>query len=92
MIWESISAMPTRSKLNQYPKLYVEIIYNDGFANGCLGDLRNYLETTPGDHVRTINDVKINLSKLKTAIESNKGEGKPIKEVFFKNSIDDTQF
>ncbi|HEY8690023.1 MAG TPA: type I-B CRISPR-associated protein Cas7/Csh2 [Chitinophagaceae bacterium] len=92
MIWESISAMPTRSKLNQYPKLYVEIIYNDGFTNGCLGDLRNYLETTPVDHVRTISDVKINLSKLKTAIESNTGEGKPIKEVFFKNSIDDTQF
>jgi CRISPR-associated protein Csh2 len=92
MIWESISAMPTRSKLNQYPKLYVEIIYNDGFSNGCLGDLRNYVETTPNDHVRAINDVKINLSKLKSSIEKNTGEGKPIKEVFFKNSIDDTQF
>jgi len=92
MIWESISAMPTRSKLNQYPKLYVEVIYNDGFANGCLGDLRNYVEALPKDHVRTINDVKISLSKLKSAINSNTGEGKPIKEVFFKNSIDDTQF
>ena len=92
MIWESISAMPTRSKLNQYPKLYVEIIYNDGFSNGGLGDLRNYVETTPGDHVRAINDVKINLSKLKTVIEENSGEGKPIREVVFKNSIDDTQF
>jgi CRISPR-associated protein Csh2 len=92
MIWESLSAMPTRSKLNQYPKLYVEIIYNDGFSNGCLGDLRNYIDTTPVDHVRTIADVKIDLSKLKAAIEKNTGEGKPVKEVFFKNSIDDTQF
>jgi CRISPR-associated protein Csh2 len=28
-IWNSIPSLPTRSKLNQYPKLYVEIIYND---------------------------------------------------------------
>lgn len=92
MIWESLSAMPTRSKLNQYPKLYVEIIYNDGFSNGCLGDLRNYAETTPNDHVRTIADVNISLTKLKSAIEKNTGEGKPIKEVFFKNNINDIQF
>lgn len=92
MIWESLSAMPTRSKLNQYPKLYVEIIYNDDFSNGCLGDLRNYIDTTPIDHVRTIADVKIDLSKLKAAIEKNTGVGKLVKEVFFKNSIDDTQF
>ena len=92
MIWESLSAMPTRSKLNQYPKLYVEIIYNDGFSNGCLGDLRNHIVTTPIDHVRTIADVNIDLTKLKAVIEKNFGEGKPVKEVFFKNSIDYTQF
>jgi len=92
MIWESLSAMPTRSKLNQYPKLYVEIIYNEGFSNGCLGDLRNYIDTSPVDHVRTIADVTIDLSKLKAAIEKNTGEGRPVKEVFFKNSIDHTQF
>ena len=92
MIWESLSALPTRSKLNQYPKLYVEIIYNDGFSNGCVGDLRNYVETTPNDHVRTIADVNISLTKLKSVIEKNTGEGKPIKEVFFKNNINDIQF
>ena len=92
MIWESLSALPTRSKLNQYPKLYVEIIYNDGFSNGCLGDLRNYVKTTPNDHVRIIADVNISLTKLKSVIEKNTGEGKPIKEVFFKNNINDIQF
>ena len=44
-IWESIPASPTRSKLNQYPKLYLEIVYNDGVSNGQFGDLRNFVET-----------------------------------------------
>lgn len=43
-LWDSIPALPTRSKLNQYPKLYVEVVYKDGKANGQLGDLRNYLK------------------------------------------------
>ncbi|HNL37558.1 MAG TPA: type I CRISPR-associated protein Cas7, partial [Saprospiraceae bacterium] len=42
-IWESIPALPTRSKINQYPKLYVEVVYNDGFNNGRFGDLRQYV-------------------------------------------------
>lgn len=92
MIWESISAIPTRSKINQYAKLYVEIIYNYGYANGCLGDLRSYLSTNPIEHVRSLADVEINLLNLKSVIENNIGEGKPIKEVFFKNNIDNTQF
>ena len=46
-IWNAISASPTRSKLNQYPKLYVEIQYNDGFHNGYFGDLRNLIAVTP---------------------------------------------
>jgi len=46
-LWNSISALPTRSKLNQYPKLYVEIVYADNIYNGYFGDLRNYIEATP---------------------------------------------
>src|SRR5690606_869735 len=46
-IWESIPSLPTRSKLNQYPKFYLEIIYNNGFFNGHFGDLRNYVKATP---------------------------------------------
>src|SRR5690554_6547118 len=50
-IWESIPASPTRSKLNQYPKLYVEIIYNEGVSNGQFGDLRNYVEVNSKDDI-----------------------------------------
>lgn len=92
-IWESIPSLPTRSKMNQYPKLYLEIIYNDGFNNGHLGDLRNsikvsYNESVPAKQVRSFNDLIFDVSGLVELINNNKGEGKPIKEVIIKKSGD----
>lgn len=89
MIWESISAMPTRSKLNQYAKLYVEIVYNEGFSNGHFGDLRNLVSTKPDDIIRKVEDVNVDLSKLLKIIRENQGEGKAIKEIIFKNQLTD---
>lgn len=89
MIWESISAMPTRSKLNQYAKLYVEIVYNEGFSNGHFGDLRNLVSTKPVEIIRKVEDVNVDLSKLLKIIRENQGEGKAIKEVIFKNQLTD---
>ena len=89
MIWESISAMPTRSKLNQYAKLYVEIVYNDGFSNGHFGDLRNLIATNPSDIVRKIEDVNVDMSKLLKILQDNKGEGKAIKEIIIRNQLTD---
>ena len=89
MIWESISAMPTRSKLNQYAKLYVEIVYNDGFSNGHFGDLRNLITTKPSDIVRKIEDVNVDMSKLLKTLQDNKGEGKAIKEIIIRNQLTD---
>ena len=88
-IWNSIPANPTRSKINQYPKFYLEIIYNDNYSNGYFGDLRNYIEVKPKtDHVRKFSDLEFNLDNLKSLIEENKGENKAIKEVFIKQSSD----
>lgn len=75
-IWQSIPASPTRSKLNQYPKLYVEIQYKDGHTNGQFGDLRNYIEAKPkGDktykQVRSFKDLEFDTSKLKKLIKDN---------------------
>lgn len=89
MIWESISAMPTRSKLNQYAKLYVEIVYNEGFSNGHFGDLRNLVSTKPDEIIRKVEDINVDLSKLLKIIRENQGEGKAIKEVIFKNQLTD---
>lgn len=92
-IWESIPSQPTRSKMNQYPKLYLEIVYNDDFNNGYFGDLRNtvkvdYKESVPAKQVRSFNDLIVNASALTKLINENKGEGKPIKEVIIYKSAD----
>lgn len=89
-IWESIPASPTRSKLNQYPKLYVEVIYNEGISNGQFGDLRNYVEVKPIDgisekQVRKFKDLKVDLSALKRIISKNEEK---IKEVKINTSAD----
>lgn len=90
-IWNAIPAMPTRSKLNQYPKLYVELIYNEGFTNGQFGDLRNYVSAQPKQgldekKVRRFDDLVLDLSKLKTLIEED--NGKTINNVIVRTSTD----
>lgn len=92
-LWNSISAMPTRSKLNQYPKLHVEMIYNDSYNNGCFGDLRNFISVKPINgleekKVRKFKDLVFDTSKLEELIKANKGEGKAIKEVIIKKAAD----
>lgn len=89
-IWESIPDNPTRSKLNQYPKLYVEVIYNDGISNGQFGDLRNYVDVKPVENktekqIRKFKDLNMDLSGLKNLINSNKDK---IKDVIIHTSAD----
>ncbi len=92
-LWNCISAMPTRSKLNQYPKLYIELVYNEGIHNGYFGDLRNYVDTKPKEgitdkQIRQFKDLEFDYSRLVDLIKENRGQGKPIKEVIVKNSAD----
>lgn len=91
-IWDSVSALPTRSKLNQYPKLYIELVYNDGFSNGHFGDLRQYVDKNPGENVREVKDVHIDLSRLANLINENKGKGKAIQEVIATNQLTGDKF
>lgn len=89
-IWESIPDNPTRSKLNQYPKLYVEVIYKDGISNGQFGDLRNYVDVKPVENktekqIRKFKDLNMDLSGLKNLINSNKDK---IKDVIIHTSAD----
>lgn len=92
-IWNSLSANPTRSKLNQYPKLYVEIIYNDGYYNGHFGDLRNYVSVETKDDledkkVRSLDDLSTNFSVLTQLLELETGPDKPIKAIHINRSPD----
>lgn len=89
-IWNAIPSLPTRSKLNQYPKLYLEIVYNDGYHNGHFGDLRDYVDVKPSESagdfkkVRKYNDLEVDWSRLEKLIADNKG--KVIKEVKVKTA------
>lgn len=89
-IWNAIPSLPTRSKLNQYPKLYLEIIYNEGYHNGHFGDLRNYIKCEPNSElkdfkkVRSYPDLHVDFSVLEKLIENNKGG--VIKDVIVKTA------
>jgi CRISPR-associated protein Csh2 len=92
-VWESIPANPTRSKLNQYPKLYLEVIYNEGISNGQLGDLRNFVTVKPVQgkeekQVRKFSDLTFDIQDLLDVIKENKGEGKKIKDIIIRTSAD----
>ena len=88
--WNAIPSLPTRSKLNQYPKLYLEIIYNDDYHNGHFGDLRDYVDCKPKNgvdefkKVRKYNDLEVDYTRLEKLIRENKGE--VIKEVKVKTA------
>ena len=89
-LWQSIPASPTRSKLNQYPKLYVEIQYQEGVSNGQFGDLRNFVSTSPKEgisdkQVRRFTDLVFNAQPLKELVTNHRDV---IKEVVVKTSPD----
>lgn len=66
-IWAGVSANPTRSKINQYPLLYVEFTYRENEPNGSLGDLRRYLEVEPtveDKAVSDLDDLKLDFTRL----------------------------
>ncbi len=92
-IWESIPANPTRSKLNQYPKVYLEIVYNEGTSNGQFGDLRNYVNVNPKPNitdkqVRKFGDLEIKYDNLLDLLRTQKGANQKIKDVIIKTSPD----
>jgi CRISPR-associated protein Csh2 len=90
IIWESISALPTRSKINQYPRVYLEVVYNEGFNNGHFGDLRQYVKLNSNHEdektIRSSKDYSLDFSALENIVNENKGEGKAIKEVYLKTA------
>ncbi|MCA0236274.1 MAG: type I-B CRISPR-associated protein Cas7/Csh2 [Bacteroidetes bacterium] len=95
-IWESIPALPTRSKLNQYPKLYVEVVYNNGFHNGHFGDLRQHISVKPKagldeKQIRKFDDLDLELSALRNVLKDQIGADKPVKQVIV-NSANGVQF
>jgi CRISPR-associated protein Csh2 len=91
-LWDGIAALPTRSKLNQYPKLYVEVVYNEGVANGQLGDMRKLIRCRPtgdkeAEQVAGLADLELDFSVLLAAIDDAKAAG-AIERVIVRSSFD----
>ncbi len=56
--------MATRSKIGQYPRLYMRVEYNN--PETMLEDPRNYLELVERvEHVRTIRECSLEIGALK---------------------------
>lgn len=92
-LWNGISASPTRSKLNQYPKFYLELVYNDGYHNGHYGDLRNLVGATilggkQSQEVTQLSDLSLDFSMIENTLEGQVGNGKPLKEVIVRAAAD----
>lgn len=76
----SVSYKPTRSKSGQYAVFYLELEYLDDF-NGYLRDLRDFVDCKPKSHnanIRSMNDLKISLDRLKDIINANNANIKRI--------------
>ncbi|MCB0596019.1 MAG: type I-B CRISPR-associated protein Cas7/Csh2 [Lewinellaceae bacterium] len=88
-LWNGISASPTRSKLNQYPKFFLELVYNEGYHNGHFGDLRNLIEARiqgekKPQEVTQFTDLVLDFSHLEDILEGQAGTDKPLKEVIIR--------
>ncbi len=65
----------TRSKIGETPRLLLRVQYKDDRT--LLGDLREYIKIEPKDskslnEVRSINDIKLNLTELSELMDRNK--------------------
>lgn len=73
---EAIPQLATRSKIGQYPRLYLRVEYKD--EKTYLGDLRDYVYLEDRENVKDINDVRLNIEKLVEKIKSNSSKIKSI--------------
>lgn len=64
---KAIPLMATRSKIGQYPRLYLRIEYNSN--EFLIGDLRDYIPRIENVNVRNITDYILDLEQLKTVLE-----------------------
>lgn len=89
-IWDAIPTQLSRSKQNQYPCLYLELVYAPGKHNGQLGDLRQYIQTSPvagktEKQIRSLADLDLDFSQLQEHIDRLREEG-ILQEVILKKA------
>jgi CRISPR-associated protein Csh2 len=75
-IINSIPLMATRTKIGQYPRLYLRIEYTS--PEFFLGDLRKYISINPKIQIRDVSEYSLDVSKLKKLLGDNKDKIKTI--------------
>lgn len=67
----------TRSKIGQYPRLYLRVEYKDNET--ILGDLRDYIKLTAKEEsIRELSEVALEVGELKEFLQKNKDKIKTI--------------
>jgi CRISPR-associated protein Csh2 len=66
-VLKAIPLLATRSKIGQYPRLYVRFIYTD--QNTFAGDFREDLSLANNDGLREISEVSLEINRLKNKLE-----------------------
>jgi len=73
----AIPNLVTRSKIGQYPRLYMRVEYVD--KETILGDFRDYIELkTTVDSIRDINECSLEIAKLVDLLNENKNKIKNV--------------
>lgn len=66
---KAIPLLATRSKIGQYPRLYLRVQYKD--AETVLGDFRYHIKPDKVDGLRDVTDYKLDITKLKDNLTKN---------------------
>jgi CRISPR-associated protein Csh2 len=75
---KAIPLLATRSKVGQYPRFYMRVIFNDNET--MLDDFRNYIKLLPADEsLRSINECALECGLLRAYLEAHKDLIKEIK-------------
>lgn len=70
-LYKAIPLLATRSKIGQYPRLYIRVEFKD--SETILRDFRSYIELTPDDtSIRDVNECSLETSKLTDYLGKNK--------------------
>lgn len=73
----AIPNLATRSKIGQYPRLYLRVEYKD--SETILGDLRDYINLKEkNENIRDVNECTIEIDRLVSHLNNNKDKIKTI--------------
>lgn len=74
----AIPQLATRSKIGQYPRLYLRLEYKDDKT--YLGDFRNYIKLENTENLRDINECNLIIDELVSLLQNNKEK---IQKIYF---------